>query len=122
MADRHHLLVLVDLSDPRRHLAHRDKGRPFDARLCVLPWLAHVEEHWLLAALVGEPGGELARGDPLHRQKRKRRGCSAFASGRRTVSKRSTLLEAPGAVLVTRRACIAGASPTTAKRRPPGAS
>src|SRR5687768_7948860 len=120
VADRDHGRVGIELTDARRHLAHRNVLRALDARLLPFPRLAHVEQHGLRAPCIGEPGGELGCGDLF--QNRNLGACSALTSGAITVSKRSVLRHAPGRLAVTRRALITGASPTTAKRRPPGAS
>src|SRR6185503_17837417 len=66
MADRHHFLLVVDLADSCRKLAHRDERGTRHARLVELPRLAHVEQHRLLATLIAEPGGELCRSDRVH--------------------------------------------------------
>src|SRR5688500_420459 len=121
MADRDHLACRVDLGDARRHLAHRKELRACNARPLVLPRLAHIEQHGLLAARVVQPLPQLGRHDLAH-QKRNCGGRSALTSGAMTVSKRSALRQAPGALQMTRRARIAGGSPTTANRRPPGTS
>src|SRR5687768_1194362 len=109
VADRHQVLVALELVDPTRHLAHRDELRAFDARGIPLPLLADVEEHGLLAARVGEPRRELGRADVF--QKRNLGARSAFMSGASKVSKRSVLVQAPVSLAMTRRAVITGGSP-----------
>src|SRR5687767_9981198 len=120
VADRHHILVALELVDPAGHLAHRDVLCAFDTCGVPLPLLAHVEEDRVLSARVGEPRRELRRADVF--QKRNLGARSAFTSGGSMVSKRSVLVQAPVPLAVIRRAVITGGSPTTAKSRPPGAS
>src|SRR5512145_572371 len=120
VADRHHVPVSLELFDPAGHLAHRDVLRACDARGLPFPSLADVQQHGLLAPRIGEPRGELGRADVL--QKRNLGACSALTSGASEVSNRSMLVQAPVSLALTRRAVITGGSPTTAKRRPPGAS
>src|SRR5258708_22617784 len=123
MADRDYFLVRIELAKACRYLAHRHELRALDAGLLVLPGLAHVEQQRLGAARVAEPGGQLRGRELFHAQAQnlKRGGCSALTSGAITVSKRSTLAQAPGAVQLTSRAVMAGASPPPANNLPPAA-
>src|SRR5438477_5265315 len=66
VADGHDVLRPVELVQAAGHFAHRHEPGAGNARALVFPGLAHIEQHGLRAARVGEPGGELGGCDLLH--------------------------------------------------------
>ena len=95
--------------------------RAVDAAELPLPGLADVDHERSVALRVGAPASEFGGGQ-LRNQNSKCAGTAALIRAAMTVSNKVRSASAPGATQRTSRACIAGASPTTANTRPPGLS
>src|SRR3990172_4917272 len=62
VTDHDDLAVAIELLHPRRYLTHRNVNRIREHAARDLPWLAHIEEHWLRI------GRAQARVEFMHRQ------------------------------------------------------
>src|SRR3569832_2368968 len=121
MADADDRRIAVHIHVTRRHRMHRHRRCAVDMASLEFPRLAHVVLVWLWVRWIGEPFSQLRCGHLLHGvfQNLKCEGATMSRSGLTLGSNSLTVSYFRSDVRVISSADITGASPITARIRPP---